>query len=131
MRSSVWLLTTAASWLLPLQATLGAGWKSDEPFLLRLDNYTYPLPAGAMVFSSGGQITFQTPLQLSQCQRQSGGSLVVSSYRLVYDGLGRSLYLSRPDFAIDGGVISLQSSSGDMVCAGGSPAADVFRNSFE
>lgn len=129
-------LCRSTNWLAALGATLAfaasaSGLSSNEPFLLHLDDHTYPLPAGSLVFSSSGQITLQTPLALSQCQRRSGGALVVSAYKLVYDGLGRFLYLRQPVLSVDGGVLRLESSSGDLVCAGGSPAAEVFRSSFE
>lgn len=107
------------------------GWRSDEAFVLQLDDQQYALPPGGLAFSASGHITLQAPLALSQCQRRNAAALLVSPYRLIYDSVGRALYLQSPVLQLEGATLRLTSSSGDLVCAGATPAVTLFTHSFE
>lgn len=131
MRSILILILLAVTGAASPHDAYANGWRSDEAFWLQLDDHVYALPAGSLVFSSNGHVTLQSPLALAQCQRRQGGAWVSSAYRLIYDSVGRSLYLSSPVFSVTGKVLRLQSSSGDLICAGASPASAVFGDSFE
>ncbi|MBK8284876.1 MAG: hypothetical protein IPK97_08260 [Ahniella sp.] len=104
---------------------------ATEAFVLRLDSFDYAMVPGVLEFAASGSITLLAPNQLQQCRRANGASQPASSHRLIYDSLGRFVYLADPFIRVDGRVAQLSSTSGDMVCAGGLAVDRLFAGSFE
>lgn len=114
-----------------VQPALGASLDASAPFTLRLDGLDYRLAAGRLQFGASGTVTLASTQALSQCVRAAGGTLPATGYRLVYDGLGRSLYLAGPMILLDADTLLLRTSAGDVRCTGGVPADPVFAHGFE
>lgn len=110
---------------------LAAAIVAADVFVIRLDGREYAMAAGSVVLSSTGVLTLQTPNSLVDCRRNNGQGFVAGTGRLVYDGLGRFLYLQSPEFVIQDDAVVLQSTTGDVVCANGAAADAIHRDSFE
>ena len=113
------------------QPAAAASLDASAPFTLRLDGRDYRLAAGRLQFGASGTVTLASTQSLSQCVRAGGGTLPATGYRLVHDGLGRSLYLAGPMILLDADTLLLRTSAGDVRCAGGVPADPVFAHGFE
>ena len=105
--------------------------EATEAFVLRLDQFEYTMAPGVLAFANSGSVTLLAPNQLEQCRRSDVAAQPVSSHRLVYDSLGRFLYLSDPIIRIDGRIAQLRSTSGDLICAGAQAVDRLFSGSFE
>ena len=105
--------------------------EATEAFVLRLDQFEYTMAPGVLAFADSGSLTLLAPNQLEQCRRSNGAAQPASSHRLVYDSLGRFLYLADPIIRVDGRIATLRSTSGDLICAGGQAIDRLFSGSFE
>lgn len=116
-------------WSAPTEASVTV--TAEESFVLQLDGIDYPMSTGSLVVSDSGSITLVSPNRLQQCQRIGGAGAVATDWRLIFDSVGRSLPLDGPLMTFDAPLLRLRSSTGDFRCAGGTPSALIFRDTFE
>ncbi|AVQ00320.1 hypothetical protein C7S18_23775 (plasmid) [Ahniella affigens] len=111
--------------------SLAAAILASDAFVIRLDGREYAMSGGSVLLSSTGVLTLQSPNALVDCRRANGQALVAGPGKIVYDGLGRFLYLQSPEFVIQDDALVLQSTTGDIACANGVASERLFDSSFE
>lgn len=104
---------------------------ASDVWVIRLDGREYAMVSGSVVLSSTGVVTLQNPNFLSTCRRTNGQSFVSGPGRLVYDSVGRFLYLQSPEFTIEDDALVLSSTTGDVECANSVAAEAIFGSGFE
>lgn len=113
---------------------------------VELDGRYYVMLAGTIAATTAQGYLVAAPMSMTNCVRPGGAALVVTSRAFTWGNPAQTIYLTLSDnpdgsngirywFPFDRGILSVRSSSADLICAGDVPAPPgfdiLFRNGFE